>query len=139
MSRVAFPDRSSRGSPHEEVDLHTSSHGQATVEFALILPLVVGVIALIVQIAIIAVNRLEVVDETRHAARIASLAEDPVAAASSSLPVGSTSSVDVVYDEMSVTVTVSRRVDTDVAFIGRLLPSVDVSSRLVMTREPASR
>ncbi|MEN9802875.1 MAG: hypothetical protein RLZ37_2000 [Actinomycetota bacterium] len=138
MSRVAFPDRSSRRSRHEDSDSELASLGQATVEFALILPLIVGVIALIVQITIISVSRLEVVDETRHVARIASLAEDPRAAASSSLPAGSTSSVDVVYDETSVTVTVSRRVDTDVPIIGRFIPTVDVSSRLVMTREPAS-
>lgn len=128
MSRAEFPDRSS----------HRRDHGQATVEFALILPLIVGVIALIVQITIISVSRLEVVDETRHVARIASLAEDPRAAASSSLPIGSASLVHVVYDETSVTVTVSRRVDTDVPIIGRFIPTVEVQSRLVMTREPAS-
>lgn len=128
MSRAEFPDRSS----------HRRDHGQATVEFALILPLIVGVIALIVQITIISVSRLEVVDETRHVARIASLAEDPRAAASSSLPIGSASLVHVVYDESSVTVTVSRRVDTDVPIIGRFIPTVEVQSRLVMTREPAS-
>ncbi|MFM8855955.1 MAG: TadE/TadG family type IV pilus assembly protein [Actinomycetota bacterium] len=114
------------------------SDGQATVEFALTIPLIVGVIALIVQITIISMSRLEVVDETRHVARIASLAEDPRAAASSSLPVGSTSLVDVIYDETSVTVTVSRRVDTNVPIIGRFIPTIQVRSRLVMTREPTS-
>lgn len=138
MSRVAFPDRSSSRSRHGDFEHEPADHGQATVEFALVLPLIVGVIALIVQITIISVSRLEVVDETRHVARIASLAEDPRAAASSSLPAGSTSSVDVIYDETTVIVTVSRRVDTDVPIIGRFIPPVDVRSRLVMTREPDS-
>jgi hypothetical protein len=133
MSRAEFRDRSDPVSRHDRAD-----HGQATVEFALILPLIVGVIALIVQITIISVSRLEVVDETRHVARIASLAEDPRTAASKSLPIGSTSSVDVVYDDTSVTVTVSRRIDTTVPIIGRFIPTVDVRSRLVMAREPPS-
>jgi Flp pilus assembly protein TadG len=130
MSRAGFRN-------HEDIFAH-NDRGQATVEFALILPLLVGILVLIVQVTMIAVTRLEVVDETRRAARLASLAEDPQAAASGSLPDGSTSTVTVVYDETSVTVTVSRTVNTDVPIIGRLIPSVDVQSRLVMPREPRS-
>lgn len=111
-------------------------HGQATVEFALTLPLVVLVVAFIIQVTTIAAIHLEVVAETGRVARAASMAEDPAAAARTALNGTSTSTVDVDFDSMTVTVSVTRRVDTDVALIGRFVPDVVVRSSLTMAREP---
>lgn len=112
----------------------TDERGQATVEFALVLPLVIIVVALIVQVAVIAALHLDVIAETSQIARAASMAEDPVAAAHFARSKAST--VDIAFDDDSVTVSVSRRIGTDVALIGHLLPDLDVRSTLTMAREP---
>lgn len=117
----------------------SSNRGQSTVEFALVLPLIVLVFALLVQVTVIAIAQIDVVDEARRVARHASVADDPSAAARSSLPSGSTSTVDVVYDDSTVTVLMTRTLDTDVPIIGRFLPTIELHSRLVMAREPVER
>ncbi len=111
-------------------------HGQATVEFALTLPLVVLVVAFIIQVTTIAAIHLEVVAETGRVARAASMAEDPASAARTALNGTSTSTIDIDFDSTKVTISVTRRVDTDVALIGRFVPDVVVRSSLTMAREP---
>lgn len=110
--------------------------GQATAEFALILPLIVIVLALVIQLTTLAVARLEIESETSRAARAASMAQDPSTAARESLFPESPSTVDVHFDDESVTVSVSRRVATDAVIIGRFVPTIELSSSLTMAREP---
>lgn len=133
MSRRDFRDHSPT---RRDESSHRESSGQATVEFALVLPLIVVLLGIIVQTGLITAGHLDVVDETRRVARSASLAEDPRSAALEALPSGSTSRIDVWFDSMSVTVVVTRRIDTDIPIIGRFTPSIDVRSRLTLAREP---
>lgn len=113
-----------------------TSRGQATVEFALTLPLIIVVLAAIIQVSSIAATYLDVVNETRTVGRSASLADDPRAAALGALPIGSASQVEVSFDETTVTVVVSRRVDTDLPLVGRFTPTVTLRSQLTLVREP---
>lgn len=110
--------------------------GQATVEFALTLPLIAIVMAFVVQIALIVAVQIEVVAETSRLTRIASMAEDPYVAARGTLSPTSRSSIEVDFDDEFVTVTVTRKFDTDIAIIGRLLPDFDIRSSLTSAREP---
>jgi Flp pilus assembly protein TadG len=128
MSRHDFRERSPI--------CRSGSRGQATVEFALVLPVIVVLLGVIVQVGLITASHLDVVEETRRVARSASLAEDPRTAALAALPTGSTSRVDVWFDATSVTVVVTRRIDNDVPIIGRFTPTVAVQSRLTLAREP---
>lgn len=110
--------------------------GQATVEFALTLPLVVLMLAVMMQVMVVAVARLDVVAEAGRAARAASMADDPDLAARSSLTPESASRIDVRFDDETVTVSVTRTVTTNAAIIGRFVPNIDVTSTLSMLREP---
>lgn len=118
-------------------DVVGRDRGQATVEFALTLPLVAIVLAVIVQLTSIATARLEIVTEASRTARAASMSENPDEAARRAL-VSTSSSVEVSFDDETVTVTVSRRIETNVAIIGRFVPSVDVRTSLTMAREPTN-
>lgn len=113
-----------------------TDRGQATVEFALTLPLIAMLLGLIAQMSVIAASHLDVVDEARRIGRDASLAEDPRAVVRASLPRNSTSQIEVWFDDSTVTVVVSRRIDTDLPIVGRFTPTIDVHSRLTMAREP---
>jgi len=55
--------------------------GQATVEFALVLPLFIVCCAVIVVVTVVGVRTLTLADLARNAARAASLADDPCRAA----------------------------------------------------------
>jgi TadE-like protein len=66
-----------------------SDHGQATVELALVLPLVFAMLMLLFQIALVARDELLVVHAARDAAREATVSRDParvIAAARRDLP-----------------------------------------------------
>lgn len=112
--------------------------GQATVEFALVLPLVMTVLTLLVHLGTISAAQLHIVEQTRLAARAASLAEDPRAAAAAVVESASTS-VDVWFDDEIVTVSVSRILRSEVPIIARFIPAVVVRSRLTMAREPIAQ
>ena len=55
----------------------TAEHGQATVEFALVLPLVFALLVLLFQVALVARDEILVVHAARDAAREASVTHDP--------------------------------------------------------------
>lgn len=122
MSRTAFHD--------------ASDDGQAAVEFAVVLPLIAMLLTVIAQIAIIIVSQLDVIDESRHIARLAALAQDPASAAYFALPPDSPSSVAIRFDDETVTVEVSRDVPTDMPIIGRFTPSIAIRERVTVLREP---
>lgn len=110
--------------------------GQATVEFALVVPLIIAMFGVGLQLTVVSATQVSVIEETRRLARIASLAEDPLVAALSSSTGEST--VDVLYDDEMVTVTVARRFSGSLPLLGKLIPAFDIRSRLTMAREPAA-
>ncbi|MFM7870194.1 MAG: TadE/TadG family type IV pilus assembly protein, partial [Actinomycetota bacterium] len=59
--------------------------GQATVEFALILPLLVICLGLVVQVLVVVSAQLDLQNDTRLVARMASMSAEPEVAARSSL------------------------------------------------------
>lgn len=114
-------------------------NGQATIELALCLPLVVLLLFGIVQVAVVVADQLAVQLAARQGARAASVSPSPSHAGSaaaeaatqlSPLAVSTTRTGDLVR----VTV---RYVDhTTVPLIGRLLPDVMVQATVVMLVEP---
>ena len=113
--------------------------GQAAVELALALPVVVVMLLGIVQVVAVVGDRLAVEFAAREGARAAAVAGDPfgAAAAAASRATGLTPlDVATTVRPDRVTVTVSHRSRTDVPIIGRLIRDVVVESTVSMRREP---
>jgi Flp pilus assembly protein TadG len=112
--------------------------GQATVEFVLTLPLVFFSVLLVVQLAVVITERARIENVTWNAARSASVAASPDAAARDVVDrlVGDGTKVIVDDDGRFVTVRVQRNIPTDVPLVGRFLPDVTVGSQLTLLREP---
>lgn len=103
----------------------------------MVLPLVVLVFALTTQLVVVAIGQFQVVDLARRAARLASLADDPIGAARTTIRDGSNVSIDVTFDDSMVTVSVTRELETDLPIVGRFMPPIEVRSRLTVAREPS--
>lgn len=113
--------------------------GQATVELALVLPVVVMFVLAVVQVAVVARSQLAVELAAREAARAASVSADPVGAANAAARRAVTLEpldVTVTAGGDTVGVTVQYVESTDVAFIGLALGDITVSGHAVMTWEP---
>jgi hypothetical protein len=112
--------------------------GQATVEFALVLPLVFGLLLLLVQVALVGRDELLVVHAARDAVREATLTANPTEvahAAQRTLP-GSVARVvrrGAVGEDVEVQVSYVSH--TSLPLIGALLPDVTVHSASVMRVE----
>lgn len=112
--------------------------GQATVEFALLLPVLALAALAVVQVGLLVRDHVEVVHAAREAARAASVDPDPsaaVRAAQRTLPgaavhvgerpgVGEPITVEVAYTSV-----------TDLPLIGRLIPDPELRARAVMRVE----
>lgn len=113
--------------------------GQATVEFALALPFVVVLLLGLVQVVVVVRDQLAVGLAAREAARAASVAADPSAAANraaaQAVPLTPLSVVTSSSGGL-VTVRVSYVNDTSVAIIGGLLGAVDLDASVTMAYEP---
>jgi Flp pilus assembly protein TadG len=112
--------------------------GQATVEVALALPLLCMLLLGVVQVAVVARDRLAVQLAAREGARAAAASSDrssAVAAAQSSVALRPLR-VDVVESAGRVRVTVTYRDPTDVPLIGALLPDIAISATVTMAVEP---
>lgn len=115
-----------------------SDRGQATVELALVLPLVFGLLVLVFQIALVARDEILVVHAARDAAREATVTRDPTrvaAAARRDLP---GASVRIIRrggagEPVEVAITFVSR--TDLPLIGALLPDVSLHGDSVMRVE----
>lgn len=108
--------------------------GQAAVEFALAIPLVIVLALGVIQVAVVIAGQLQVELAAREAARAAAVAGDPAgAAARAASGIG-----DVSASESSgaVTVTVQRRFATSVPIVGRLIGDVDQRASVTMAIEP---
>jgi uncharacterized protein (UPF0333 family) len=116
-----------------------ADRGQASVEFALALPLVVVLILGVIQVVLVARDQLAVELAAREGARAAAVAAAPstaaqrAAASSTELrPLG----VSTRTNGGNVTVTVIHRNPTNVPLLGALIGSVDLSATITMAREP---
>lgn len=120
--------------------------GQATVEFALVLPLVVISLLLLMQVLVIVLAHVQVVNAARNGVRAAAVSAQPSQTAESvalhslaAAPDGKTQSdisVQTTTDSRWVTVTVTQRLVTDLPIIGRFISDLDISSRFSMLLEP---
>jgi Flp pilus assembly protein TadG len=112
--------------------------GQATLELALALPILMLFLLAGVQLAIIVRAQLAVVHAAREGARAAAVSSDPVGAAqaaarsevSGALDIGTATSGD------RVLVTVGTTVRTDVPIVGALIGDVTVIGSASMRFEP---
>ncbi|HXY93856.1 MAG TPA: TadE family protein [Acidimicrobiia bacterium] len=112
--------------------------GQATVEFAFVLPLVVLAALAVIQVALVVRDELNVVHAAREAVRAASVDPDPnaaVRAARRTLPhaeveVGSRPRVGE-----EITVTVRYHSVTSVPLVGALFPDPDLHASATMRVE----
>lgn len=107
--------------------------GQATVEFALVAPLFLACTLALVGTAVVCVRVVAQHDLARRAARAASVADDPCAAARASLPDDHRLRC-TVHDDGMVVVAVSSRVTVPV--VGRAVTRVLPWTEVTMLREP---
>ena len=131
-------DRRGRRDDPGPSDPDQSDPGQAVVELALSLPVVCLFLLGIVQVGLVVRDQLVVQHLAREAARAASVAVDPGAAARGVTSVPGLVRVDIRTQSgggvVQVTVTgVSR---TDVPMVGLLLGDVTVEASVTMAREP---
>lgn len=112
--------------------------GQATVELALVLPLVVMAMLALVQVGLVVRDRLAVIHAAREAAREASVDPDPkraVAAARRTLPGAEVEVAARPAVGEPISVVVSYRSITDLPLVGVLFPDPMLRSRVVMRVE----
>ncbi len=118
-----------------------NQHGQATVEFALILPFLVTLMLCIVQVALVARDAVLVSHAARVGARAAavesneSLVEDAVRSSVSLLD--SRLEVSQTIEDGLVRVTVSYRSPTEVPLAGSFVGDVNLSETVAMWDERA--
>ncbi|MGA1157932.1 MAG: TadE/TadG family type IV pilus assembly protein [Ilumatobacteraceae bacterium] len=124
---------SPRNCPESRLD-----RGQATVEFALTIPVLVIALLGAIQVFVILVDRIHLVHVTRDAARAASVGDDPRSAAemviNRSFPDREISLTVSMSDDV-VTVEMVLVNPTDVPIIGRFLPEVELRESLSMLAE----
>ncbi len=112
--------------------------GQATVELALVLPLVVFGLLAILQVGLVVRDQVAVVHAAREAARAASVDRDPGAATRAARRVLARAEVRVgarpaVGQQIGVDVSYHDR--TDVPLVGALFPDLDLHAHAVMRVE----
>jgi TadE-like protein len=116
--------------------------GQATVEFALALPVIVLALLLVIQLALVARSQILVVNAARAGARAAAVGESPAGAAATTpgLDAGrlTVASSGGGPPGSMVTVTVRYRSPTDVPLVGRLLGDPSLQASVAMRVEGPS-
>lgn len=112
--------------------------GQATVEFALTLPLIVIIVLMFLQVLVVVLERVQVINATRNAVRAAVVSADPVSAANRAArrSYSAEFSVNTQVSDDWVKVEISRRVTTDLPIVGRFIPDFDIASSFTMMLEP---
>jgi Flp pilus assembly protein TadG len=115
-----------------------ATRGQATVELALVLPLVVFGLLAVLQVGLVVRDEVAVVHAAREAARAAAVDRDPRRAVAAARRVVAHAEVDVgprprVGEPITVTVRVTSR--TDLPLVGALFPDPELSARAVMRVE----
>ncbi len=115
-----------------------SDRGQAAVEFAMVLPVIVVMTVGIVAVGVAVRNELAVELAAREGARAASVSATPAAAASGAATRAVSLPIDVATTETGATVSVTvTYVDpVDVAIIGALLGPIIHTATVTMALEP---
>ena len=114
-----------------------NDRGQAAVEFAVALPIVVIAMLAIAQVGVAVRNEVAVELAAREGARAAAVSADPAAAgAAARRAVDLPMEVDVTADATTVTVTVTYVDPTDVAIIGAAIGPVTHTASATMAIEP---
>jgi Flp pilus assembly protein TadG len=115
------------------------ARGQATVELALVLPVVIMLLLAVVQVALVARAQVLVAGAARDAARAAAVAGDPDAARRAALDGSGLDparlTVEVEIGDDVVRATVRYRDDTSVPLVGAVVGDVTLQSTVVMQRE----
>ena len=119
------------------------TRGQATVEFVLVLPLVLVVCLAVVQVAVVARRDVLVAHAAREAARAAAVEPDETSALGAARAAAARASpldprrLSVTLTRLGELVEVTVRYDdpTDVAVVGRLVGPVRLQERMTMRRE----
>lgn len=114
---------------------HRTSDGQATVEMALIMPLVVLAMLAVIQVALVVRAQVLVVHAAREAARTASVDRDPTRAVAAARRVVAGATVDQgarpgIGEPHRVTVRTRYR--TALPLVGILFPDPELSASAVM-------
>ncbi len=113
--------------------------GQATVEFALVLPLVLGLLLFVVQLGLVVRDQIMVVNAAREGARQAAV--EPSSAAVTAAAQGSGAldparmTVGLLEGSGTVTVTVTYRSQTNVPIIGVLVSDITLRESTTMRLE----
>ncbi len=129
---------SSTGCDHHPARRLRSGHGQASVEFALALPIVVVMAAGLVVVGAAVRNELAVELAAREGARAAAVSDTPALAAvrAANQAVDLPIDVTTTSDGSTVTVTVTHLDDVDVAIVGSLIGPVTHIGSATMALEP---
>ncbi len=112
--------------------------GQATVEFALVLPILVLALLAVLQVAFVVRDHVAVVHAAREAARAASVDPDPsraVRAAHATLPEANVHVGNRPRVGESIVVVVTYKSHTNLPLVGPLFPDPTLQSRVVMRVE----
>ena len=107
--------------------------GQATVEFALVLPLIVMCLLLIPQTLVLVTSNIALHHQVRVTTRAAAISANPTAAGIRTRP---GDLIDVSTTDRLVTVRIRRPIPVMVPLVARFLPEVVLSSSLTMALEP---
>lgn len=116
-----------------------SDRGQAAVEFAVALPLVVVLLLGVIQVMLVARDQIALELAARDGARAASVAADPASAAERGARAATTLrplTVATSVDPQHVTVSVGHTNTTGVPLIGVVIGSVDLSADVTLARDP---
>jgi hypothetical protein len=112
--------------------------GQATVEFALVLPAVALMAVVLVVVGVAVRNELAVEHAAREGARAAAVSADPATAARSAAAHVTTLPVEVstLDDGTRVTVTVTTTLELGLPIVGSLIGPITHSASATMMLEP---
>ncbi len=134
-----MPSSTGCDGPHPASARGASDGGQASVEVALLLPLVVVLLLGMLQVALVGRDQLALELAAREAARAAAVSADPTGAARDAArrvtrldPLR----VDVAVSGAAVTVTVGHRARTDVPLAGAFIGDVELIAAATMALEP---
>ena len=123
---------------HRHAERLRNERGQAAVEFALALPLIVVVILAVAQLGVSVRNDVAVALAAREAARAAAVSahSNISAEAAARRAVNLPMSVSVIETADSVTATVSYVDNTDIAIIGAAIGPITHTASVTMSIEP---
>ena len=114
---------------------HRRDNGQATVEFALMAPLVVLCVLLLLATLSVCLDTLRLNDIARSAVRSAITSDNPSEAARAIAVLSHVSTV-TTTDELTGLVTVNASSQKRFPLLGRWLPSLSLHAAATMMREP---